>query len=112
MRLVSHGDAMVLLATMKYTSARPLANPENAAPKLVEIASGIQSVQDGRVLVQPHHTTLRTRHRAGLCPVEYKTTNNQTKRAKPCGLPDDFRAGLCFAFGPEETYALSRLRVE
>jgi hypothetical protein len=37
---------------MKYTSARPLADPETAARKLVEIASGIQPVQDGRVFIE------------------------------------------------------------
>ncbi|GLR99565.1 hypothetical protein GCM10007858_72110 [Bradyrhizobium liaoningense] len=42
----------VSLATMKYTSARPLADPETGARKLVEIASGIQPVQDGRVFIE------------------------------------------------------------
>jgi len=37
---------------MKYASARPLADPEIAARKLVEIASGIQPVQDGRVFFE------------------------------------------------------------
>ncbi|MDD1520702.1 hypothetical protein DCG74_36970 [Bradyrhizobium sp. WBAH42] len=37
---------------MKYTSARPLADPETGARKLVEIASGIQPVQDGRVFIE------------------------------------------------------------
>lgn len=37
---------------MKYASARPLANPENAARKLVEIASGVQPVQDGRIFIE------------------------------------------------------------
>ncbi|WP_316168591.1 MULTISPECIES: hypothetical protein [unclassified Bradyrhizobium] len=33
------------------------------------------------------HTSLYARHRAGICPVEYNTTNNQAKRTKPCRLP-------------------------
>ncbi|WP_441232588.1 hypothetical protein [Bradyrhizobium sp. 1200_D9_N1_1] len=37
---------------MKYASARPLADPETAARTLVEIASGIQPVQDGRVFIE------------------------------------------------------------
>ncbi|MDA9427116.1 hypothetical protein XH97_34115 [Bradyrhizobium sp. CCBAU 53380] len=37
---------------MKYASAHPLAEPETAARKLVEIASGIQPVQDGRVFIE------------------------------------------------------------
>ncbi|MDA9545029.1 hypothetical protein ACM43_11205 [Bradyrhizobium sp. CCBAU 45321] len=37
---------------MKYTSARPLADPETGARKLVDIANGIQPVQDGRVFIE------------------------------------------------------------
>lgn len=37
---------------MKYAPARPLANPENAARTLLEIASGIQPVQDGRIFIE------------------------------------------------------------
>ncbi|MGY8664150.1 hypothetical protein Q3C01_17535 [Bradyrhizobium sp. UFLA05-109] len=34
---------------MKLTAERPFANPEAAARKLVEIAAGIEAVQDGRI---------------------------------------------------------------
>ncbi|WP_371260566.1 hypothetical protein [Bradyrhizobium sp. Ec3.3] len=34
---------------MKLTAERPFTNPEVAARKLVEIASGIEPVQDGRI---------------------------------------------------------------
>ncbi|WFU45433.1 hypothetical protein QA640_46295 (plasmid) [Bradyrhizobium sp. CB82] len=34
---------------MKLTIERPFANPETAARKLVELASGIEPVQDGRI---------------------------------------------------------------
>lgn len=37
---------------MKYASARPLADPETAARKLLEFASGIQPVQDGRIFIE------------------------------------------------------------
>ncbi|MGL3107045.1 hypothetical protein [Bradyrhizobium sp. BR 1432] len=37
---------------MKLTAERPFANPESAARKLVEIASGIEPVQDGRIHIE------------------------------------------------------------
>jgi hypothetical protein len=37
---------------MKLTAERPFANPEAAARKLVEIASGIEPVQDGRIHIE------------------------------------------------------------
>ena len=37
---------------MKLTTERPFANPEAAARKLVEIAAGIEPVQDGRIHVE------------------------------------------------------------
>jgi hypothetical protein len=35
---------------MKLTTERPFANPEAAARKLIELASGIEPVQPGRIL--------------------------------------------------------------
>ena len=37
---------------MKLTSERPFADPEAAARKLVEIAAGIEAVQDGRIHIE------------------------------------------------------------
>lgn len=37
---------------MKLTAERPFATPEAAARKLVEIASGIEPVQDGRIHIE------------------------------------------------------------
>jgi hypothetical protein len=37
---------------MKHAEARPYANPEAAARKLVEIATSVLSVQDGRIHVE------------------------------------------------------------
>ncbi|MGY8663158.1 hypothetical protein Q3C01_12410 [Bradyrhizobium sp. UFLA05-109] len=37
---------------MKLTAERPFANPEAAARKLVEIAAGIEPVQDGRIHIE------------------------------------------------------------
>jgi hypothetical protein len=37
---------------MKYAADRPYADPEAAARKLVEIAAGIEPVQDGRIYIE------------------------------------------------------------
>jgi hypothetical protein len=37
---------------MKFIDSRPFANPETAAKKLMEIASGIEPVQDGRIFIE------------------------------------------------------------
>lgn len=37
---------------MKLTAERPYADPETAARKLVELAKGIQAVQDGRIYIE------------------------------------------------------------
>lgn len=37
---------------MKLTAERPFANPEAAARKLVELASGIEPVQDARIHIE------------------------------------------------------------
>jgi hypothetical protein len=36
----------------KYVGDRPFANPEAAARKLLEIASGVEAVQDGRIFIE------------------------------------------------------------
>ena len=37
---------------MKLTTERPFANPEAAARKLVELATGIEPAQDGRIYIE------------------------------------------------------------
>ena len=37
---------------MKYAESRPYADPEKAARRIVEIASTVEAVQDGRVYVE------------------------------------------------------------
>jgi hypothetical protein len=37
---------------MKFATARPYADPENAARKLVEIANSVEAVQDGRIYIE------------------------------------------------------------
>jgi hypothetical protein len=37
---------------MKYADSRPDADPEKAARKLIEIASTIEPVQDGRIHIE------------------------------------------------------------
>ena len=37
---------------MKHADERPYANPEAAARKLVEIATSVEAVQDGRIYIE------------------------------------------------------------
>ena len=37
---------------MRFVAPRPFANPDLAARKLVEIANGIEAVQDGRIYIE------------------------------------------------------------
>jgi hypothetical protein len=37
---------------MKFIDSRPFADPEAAARKLMEIANGIEPVQDGRIFIE------------------------------------------------------------
>jgi len=48
---------------MKLTTERPFANPEAAARKLVEIASGIAPVQDGRIYIELVNAAFMRQHR-------------------------------------------------
>ena len=36
----------------KFMAARPFANPDVAARRLIEIANGVQAVQDGRIYIE------------------------------------------------------------
>jgi hypothetical protein len=55
---------------MKLTAERPFANPEAAARKLVDIASGIESVQDGRIYIELINYPMLFKHKATAA--EYK----------------------------------------
>jgi hypothetical protein len=46
---------------MKFAADRPFANPDVAARKLVEIANGIESVQDGRIYIERVNAPVRAR---------------------------------------------------
>lgn len=37
---------------MKYVTTRPFADPDAAARKLIEIANGVEPVQDGRIHIE------------------------------------------------------------
>jgi hypothetical protein len=41
-----------MILPMKYAAARPYADPENAAGKLLEIANAVEPVQDGRIHIE------------------------------------------------------------
>jgi hypothetical protein len=53
---------------MKLTTERPFANPEAAARKLIELASGIEPVQPGRIYIEM---------------INYPSTRNREDRQRP-----------------------------
>ena len=54
---------------MKYREERPYADPESAARKLVEIANGVEAVQEGRIHIEKINAPFLFRKRA--TPAEY-----------------------------------------
>ena len=55
---------------MKYAAARPFADAEMAARKLVEIASTVEPVQDGRIHIEKINGPMLFKE--GASPAEYK----------------------------------------
>ena len=54
---------------MKYATDRPFADPEKAARKLMEIASTVEPVQDGRIHIEKINGPFLFSH--GGSPAEY-----------------------------------------
>jgi hypothetical protein len=55
---------------MKFSTARPYADPETAARKLVEIANSVKAVQDGRIYIELVNAPFLYEFKAS--PAEYK----------------------------------------
>jgi hypothetical protein len=55
---------------MKFATARPYADPEAAARKLIEIANSVEAVQDGRIFVELINYPMIYQLKA--TPAEYK----------------------------------------
>jgi hypothetical protein len=54
---------------MKLTADRPFADPEKAARKLVELANTVETIMDGRVLIESINLSFL---RGGGSPAEYR----------------------------------------
>jgi hypothetical protein len=54
---------------MKFAAARPFAEPEAAARKLIEIANSVEAVQDGRIFIELINGLMLFEHQA--TPAEY-----------------------------------------
>ena len=54
---------------MKYVSARPFADPDTAARKLMEIANSVEAVQDGRIHIEKINGPFL--YKEGGSPAEY-----------------------------------------
>jgi hypothetical protein len=55
---------------MKFVQTRPYADPEAAMRKLLEIASTIEPVQDGRIHIEKVNWPMLSEHKAA--PAEYR----------------------------------------
>jgi hypothetical protein len=55
---------------MKFAPDRPYSDPEKAARKIVEIANGVEIVQDGRIHIEKINGPFLYREKG--TPVEYK----------------------------------------
>jgi hypothetical protein len=55
---------------MKFVDARPFADPDAAARKIVEIANGIEAVQGGRIHIEKINGPMLYQFKA--TPAEYK----------------------------------------
>jgi hypothetical protein len=56
--------------TVKFATARPYAEPEKAARKLLEIANAVEAVQDGRIHIEKINAPFLYKERGS--PAEYK----------------------------------------
>ena len=54
---------------MKFAAARPYADPEATARKLIEIANSVEAVQDGRIHIELINGPMLFEHKA--TPAEY-----------------------------------------
>ena len=54
---------------MKFAEARPYAEPEEAARKLIEIANSVEAVQDGRIHIEKINGPFLFEHKGS--PAEY-----------------------------------------
>jgi hypothetical protein len=54
---------------MKFAEARPYADPEAAARKLLEIANSVEAVMDGRIYIELINGPMLFEHKA--TPAEY-----------------------------------------
>ena len=67
---------------MKFTADRRYANPEDAAPKILEIVNAIEPVSDGRIHIEKINGPFL---KAGGSPAEYGAIERGYLRGAPRG---------------------------
>ena len=80
---------------MKYATDRRLADPEKAAPKILEIANSVEAIQDGRIHVEKINGPFLFRD--GGSPAEYGAG---VKVASERGWLEMHRSGTYVKFTP------------
>jgi hypothetical protein len=66
----------------KFVAARPFADPDAAARKLVEIANATEAVQDGRIFIELVNAAFLA---AGGSPAEYRAGLEARSQRAGCG---------------------------
>ncbi len=85
---------------MKYATARPFADPETAARKLVEIASGIEPVQDGRIYIELVKRAIPVPAQRQRRGVSYRPQSRRRARLAGAARERDFRPADQSGRGP------------
>jgi hypothetical protein len=80
---------------MKYIQPRPLADPDAAARKLLEIANAVEAAQDGRIHIEKINGPFL--YTEGGSPAEYSAG---LKRAIECGWLWIHESGTYVKFTP------------
>jgi hypothetical protein len=85
---------------MKYIQPRPLADPDAAAQKLLEIANAVEAVQDGRIHVEKINEPFL---RDGGSPAEWRRAETRdrvrlavdARERDLCEVHSDWRRAVC-----------------
>ena len=65
---------------MKFVEANPLSDPETAARKLIEIANGVEALQDGRIHIEKNQRAVLVSTKRNGRPVSRRDQTRDSAR--------------------------------